>query len=59
MKNIHDELQSLLTDKAKRSQVLSDYGSLRVLLGNGGASGKAALLMTRYLHALKTDRKSG
>lgn len=51
-KNLSDEL-NLLFDQKERERILSDYKDLQVLLGNSGASKKAAGLFVKYLHESK------
>lgn len=40
--NMYEELCSILFDESRRSKMLADYGELRAMLGDGGASGKLA-----------------
>jgi len=51
--HLKKELQSILTDQAKKKQVQADYASLRKLLSSGGdASRNAAKLISAYVAAI-------
>lgn len=49
--NLKNETQKLLFDEAYKTQMWDDYKSLRKMLGEKGASEKAAQLMVKYLKA--------
>ena len=52
VKNLHHELNELLTNKQRRDQVEADYAELKQMLSEGGqASAKAAQSITRFLLA--------
>ena len=44
--NLKKELESILNDKAKRETILNNYEQLKVVLGNTGASARAAKIIT-------------
>ena len=46
---IRDELQSLLTNSKRQKKLLEDYEELKYVLGNAGASDRAAETITSYL----------
>ena len=48
--NLKRELDLILKSKEERKRIFSDYTELRHLLGDKGASKKAALLINEYLY---------
>lgn len=48
-KNIEEELKAILYDEAKRNKMLENYQDLRTILGEGGASNKAAEEILSFL----------
>jgi lipid-A-disaccharide synthase len=49
-KNLKNELHRLLKDEAVRKQMASDYRELALKLGESGASGKAAYIISDFLN---------
>jgi len=47
--NIRDELRSLLTNFKRQKKLLEDYEELKYVLGNAGASDRAAETIISYL----------
>jgi len=52
---LNRELESILNDKSKREQILSDYREIKKLLGRGSASEKAARKI--YNHCAKAEKE--
>jgi lipid-A-disaccharide synthase len=48
-KNLIDQLQKLAYDDFTRNAIFADYSQLKSILGNSGASSRAALLVFNYL----------